>query len=118
MTFYDSTGRAVAYTEDNENIYLYSGDPVGYLYGNLVYSYKGTQLGRFENGWIRDKRGDCAFFTEAARGDGPTKPVKQVKPVKGLKKLMPIKGIRHVPFLKTVDSLSWSSLSDERFFLQ
>ena len=118
MTFYDSTGRAVAYTEDNENIYLYSGTPVAYLYGNLVYNYKGTQLGIFENGWIRDKRGNCAFFTDVARGSGPIKPIKQVKPVKGLKQLRPIKGIRHIPVVKAIASLSWSSLSDERFFLQ
>lgn len=118
MTFYDSTGRAVAYTEDNENIYLYSGVPVAYLYGKLVYSYQGTQLGRFENGWIRDKKGRCAFFTENAWGSGPVKPVKHVKPVKGLKQLRPLKGIRHLPSVKPVDILSWSNLSGERFFMQ
>ena len=36
MTFYDSTGRAVAYTEDNENIFLFNGVRVAYKYGNLV----------------------------------------------------------------------------------
>ena len=118
MTFYDSTGRAVAYTEDNENIYLYSGVPVAYLYGDLVYSYKGTQLGRFENGWIRDKSGYCVFFTEDARGNGPAKPMKQVKPVKNLKQLRPIKSLRHLPSVKVVDILSWSNISGERFFMQ
>ena len=118
MTFYDENGRAVAYTEDNENIYLYSGVPVAYLYRNLVYSFRGTQLGRFENGWIRDKKGNCAFFTENARGSGPAKPVKHIKPVKGLKQMMPIRGIRHAPAIKAVDSLSWSALSGERFFMQ
>ena len=118
MTFYDATGRAVAYTEDNENIYLYNGVPVAYLYGNLVYSFRGIQLGRFENGWVRDKMGYCVFFTENARGSGQVKPVKHVKPVKGLKQLRPIKGIRHVPSVKAVDSLGWSALSGERFFMQ
>lgn len=118
MTFYDSTGRAVAYTEDNENIYLYSGVPVAYLYGNLVYSFRGSQLGRFENGWIRDKGGYCVFFTENARGSGPVKPVKQVRPVKGIKKLKPIKGIRHAPSVKVADRFSWSNISGERFFMQ
>ena len=118
MTFYDSTGRAVAYTEDNENIFLYNGVPVAYLYGNLVYSYKGTQLGRFKNGWIRDKSGCCAFFTDNARGNGPIKPVKHVRPVKGLKQLKPPRGLRHIPAVKAVDSLSWSTISGERFFMQ
>ena len=60
MVFYNSTGRAVAYTDDNENIFLFNGIPVAYFYGNLVYSYRGVQLGRFENGWIRDKKGCCS----------------------------------------------------------
>ena len=118
MTFYDSTGRAVAYTDDNENIYLYNGVPVAYLYYNLVYSYRGIQLGRFENGWVRDKRGACAFFTENARGNGPIKPIKHVRPVKCMKQLKPIKRIRHIPIVKTIDLFSWSNISDERFFLQ
>ena len=118
MTFYDSAGRAIAYTEDNENIYLYSGVPVAYLYGNLVYNYRGMQLGRFENGWIRDKKGYCAFFTENAWGIGPVKPVKRVSPVKGLKQIRPLKGIRHLPSLKPVDKLSGSDISGERFFMQ
>lgn len=118
MTFYDSTGRAVAYTEDNENIYLFSGTPVAYLFGNYVYNYKGIQLGRFENGWVRDKYGRCVFFTDNARGNGPVKPIKQIKPIKYLKKIRPIKSIRHVPYVKAVDNSSWSDLSGERFFMQ
>lgn len=118
MTFYDSTGRAVAYTDDNENIFLYSGVPVAYIYKNLVYNFMGSQLGRFENGWVRDKGGYCVFFTENAQGSGPAKPVKQVRPVKGLKQLMPLRGIRHVPSVKAVDNLSWSTISGERFFMQ
>lgn len=118
MTFYDKTGRAVAYTDDNENIYLFSGQPVAYLYGKLVYKFNGVQLGRFENGWMRDKKGLCAFFTENANYNGPIKPVKQLKPVKNLKYLKPLKGLRHLPVLKALDSLSWSPLSDERFFMQ
>ena len=118
MTFYDSTGRAVAYSEDNENIYLYSGVPVAYLYGHIVYSFKGTQLGRFENGWIRDKRGYCVFFTENTHGSGPIKPVKRIRPVKGIKRIKPMKGIRRVPSVKAIDRLAWSNVSGERFFMQ
>ena len=118
MTFYDLTGRAVAYTEDNENIYLYSGVPVAYLYANLVYSYTGIQLGRFENGWIRDRSGYCAFFTENALGNGMVKPIKHVKPVKRAKRIKPIKSIRHTPVAKTVDHSSWSDMSGEIFFMQ
>ena len=116
MTFYDSSGKAIAYSEDNENIYLYSGEPVAYLYNDIVYSYNGKQLGRFENGWIRDKTGRCVFFTENAQGSGPLKPMKQIKPLKGLKKLRPIKSLREIPSLKPLNSFSWSDLSGDQFF--
>lgn len=116
MTFYDSTGRAVAYTDDNENIYLFSGVPVAYLFGSLVYSYKGQQLGRFENGWVRDIRGLCVFFTENTNGLGPIKPIKRVKPIKMIKKLCPIKRIRQIPKIKAIEKISWSNLSGEQFF--
>lgn len=118
MTFYDSNGRAVAYTEDNENIYLYNGSPVAYLYGDLVYSFNGRQLGRFENGWIRDKRGGCVFFTENAHGAGPVKPVKHIAPVKSVKHVAPVKSVKHVPSVKAADRSSWSNISGESFFMQ
>ncbi|SFO21630.1 hypothetical protein SAMN04487831_11251 [Pseudobutyrivibrio sp. UC1225] len=118
MTFYDCTGRAVAYTDDNEGIYLYSGTPVAYLYDSIVYSYRGTQLGRFERGWVRDKNGYCVFFTDNTRGSGPAKPIKKIKPAKGVKQIKPVKCVRHVPYAKAIDSLNWSPLSGERFFMQ
>lgn len=118
MTLYDSTGRAVAYIEDNGGIYLYSGEPVAYLHDDLVYSYDGTHLGRFEDGWVRDTRGYCVFFTEDASDNGPVKPVRHVKPIKSLKQLRPLKSIRHIPSLKPIDSLAWSNDSGESFFMQ
>lgn len=118
MTFYDITGRAVAYTDDNENIYLFNGMPVGYIYDVYVYSYRGIQLGRFEHGWVRDKSGYCVFFTDNTLGSGPIKPIKKIKPVKSVKQIRPIKGIRHIPCIKAIDRLSWSNLSGESFFMQ
>lgn len=32
MTFYSREGAPIAYTEDNETIYLFTGEPVAYLY--------------------------------------------------------------------------------------
>lgn len=116
MTFYDSNGIAVAYSEDNENIYLYNGKPVAYLFNGLVYRFNGTQLGRFENGWVRDKMGYCVFFTENAKGNGPIKPAKHIKPIKEAKQIKPIKRIRHVPAIKVANNLTWSSFSGLSFF--
>ncbi|MBE5863008.1 MAG: hypothetical protein E7295_09185 [Lachnospiraceae bacterium] len=116
MTFYDNSGRAVAYSDDGETIYLFNGAPVAYFYGDKVYDFRGQHLGFFSNGWIRNIRGFCVFFTENAIG-GPIKPVKHIKPVKSVKHVKPVKCVRHVPFVKPVDQNSWSSVSGERFFI-
>ena len=116
MIFYDSHGKPIAYTDDDEHIFLFSGKPVAYLYDELVYSFKGKQLGRFEKGWVRDLRGHCVFFTEDAEGSGPAKPAKHAKPAKSAKHAMPAKGARHAAHAKAADSVSWSNLSGAQFF--
>lgn len=116
MTFYDSHGKAVAYTEDEEHIYLFSGLPVAYLYNELIYSFKGKQLGRFEYGWVRDLKGRCVFFTDDAEGCGPAKPAKHAKPAKGAKHALPVKYARHSPYAKAASCVSWSGLSGKQFF--
>lgn len=115
IDFYDSSGSPVAYCEDREHIFLFSGEPVAFLDNNAVYSFSGEHLGWFEDGWIRDKSGHCVFFTSDATG-GPVKPAKHVKPVKGVKHVKPVKGVKHVKSVKAVKSLSWSPLSGEQFF--
>ncbi|MCR5767283.1 MAG: hypothetical protein K6G45_02190 [Lachnospiraceae bacterium] len=116
MTLYDSSGRAVAYCDDGDTIYLFNGIPVAYFFGSRVYGFRGQHLGNISDGWIRDNRGLCVFFTENATG-GPLKPIKRLKPIKNVKHVKPVKAVRHVPFLKPADKISWSNLSGERFFL-
>lgn len=118
MTFYDSYGNAVAYTEDDGSIYLFSGAPVAYLYENKVYGYNGHHLGWFDNGWVRDKRGHCVFFTENATGSGPVKPIKRITPIKHLKRVKPVKNGKHVASVRPVKTMSWSILSGKQFFEQ
>ncbi len=115
MTLYDYTGRAVAYSDDGETIYLFSGMPVAYFYGELVYGFGGQQLGTIQHGWIRDNEGFCVFFTENAVG-GPVKPIKQTEPIKCVKQINPIKSIRHIPLVRAVDQSGWSNLHGESFF--
>jgi hypothetical protein len=115
ITFYDGQGSPIAYTEDGEHIYLFSGEPVGYLTEGSVYSYGGGHLGRFENGWVRDNAGAAVFFTDSASG-GPMRPLAQLKPLKSLKGLRPLKGLKAMRPLKAADSLSWSALSGGKFF--
>lgn len=117
MTFYNCFGAATAYIEENDlTIYLFSGEPVAYIYNDTVYGFNGVHLGWIENGWIRDLSGCCVFFSETASGSGPVKPVKQVCPIKSVKQIMPIKSIRQIRHVKAVNQLSWSQLSGVSFF--
>ena len=119
MTFYDLNGKPIAYLYgDGKHIYLFNGKPVAYLQNNTIYGFNGHHIGWFDKGWIRDLNGNCAFFTEDARGSGPVKPVKHVTPVKGVTRVQPVKGVQHVQRVRSVDTLSWSSLSGEQFFNQ
>ena len=118
MTFYDSYGTPVAYTEDDESIYLFKENPVAYFYENKVYGYNGHHFGWYENGWVRDKNGRCVFFTENATGSGPIKPVKKITPIKNVKRVRPVKNVKHVANVRPVNALSWSPLSGKQFFEQ
>ncbi len=117
MTFYDRSGKPVAYTEDDVHIFLYSGYAVGYLYNGSVYSYSGRHLGTLRTGWIRDHAGDCVFFTDEAMSSGPLLPAKLVKPSKLLKKPKPAKGRREAPPPRAEDSAEWSQHASETFFI-
>lgn len=118
MILYDRSGMPTAYTEDLDNIFLFSGQPVAYLFKNMIYGFNGKHLGWFENGWIRDLRGACVFFSEYAHGIGPTKPIKRNLPIKRVKLIKPIRTVRHVPRLPAIMSLLWSPLSGKEFFSQ
>ncbi|HEX7061542.1 MAG TPA: hypothetical protein VF200_06195 [Woeseiaceae bacterium] len=115
IDFYDKSGAPIAYCEDGEHIYLFSGEPVAFMHGDAVYSFSGKHIGWFEDGWVRDTSGRCVFFTDDATG-GPVKPVKHVKPVKGVKHVRPVKGVKAVRSVRAVRSLSWSPLSGAHFF--
>lgn len=117
MEFYNYEGKPIAYCEDKENIYLFSGQPVAYFYNDLVYGYNGIQFGWYENGWIRDLQGKCVFCTKDASG-GMLKPVCRVVPVKGVKRVAPVKAVRRVARVKAVSKLVWSNLSNENYSKQ
>lgn len=118
MTFYNKSGKPIAYTEDHETLYLFTGEPVAYIHDNAIYGYNGKQFGWLENGWIRDLHGSCAFFNEETTGSGPVRPIKNISPIKHIKKIKPIKSVRNVKRVKAVNALSWSTLSCKEFFYQ
>lgn len=85
VSLYDVSGRAVAYValDRDATIYLWTGEPVAYLYQASVYGFNGQHLGWFEDGIIWDHSGRQAGFTAS------TLPVvRQAEPVKFAKYAM------------------------------
>lgn len=69
LTFYDASGEAVAYLDDDgESIYLYYGTAAGFLSQDSLYVYSGRHLGWLIDGWVRDPAGDDVYFTNDASG--------------------------------------------------
>jgi hypothetical protein len=115
LTFYDRSGASVAYTDDGEHIFHFTGKPLAYIHGRSIYSYSGSHLGWFENGLIRDQLGNTVFFSRGSRG-GPMKPIRQIAPIKGVRRIKPIKRVRQIAPIRPVKTLSWSALSATAFF--
>lgn len=115
VTFYDRSGIAIAYSDDDVHIYLISGQACCYLDGAAVFSYSGALMGWFENGWIRDKDGRCVVFSESATG-GPPRPTKQAMPEKRDKQLRPPDGKKDPKPLRPIHSNAWSDQPASAFF--
>jgi hypothetical protein len=115
IVFYNRTGRPVAYTENNTDIYLYSGDLVAYLDGDSVYACSGKHLGWFVDGWILDHGGNHVFFSDIATG-GPARPPRQALPRKALRRSRPVKGPREAKPPYPGRNPGWSHYASEEFF--
>lgn len=113
--FYDAGGHPIAYTEDIQTIYLFTGEPVAYFDEESVYTFSGRHLGRFSDGWLRDNYGDCVFFTDEAHGN-PTHPAKQNPPTKELKHVIPVRQPKERRALTPIKAATWSRLSGRQFF--
>ena len=115
VTFYDSSGVPVAYSQDDKHIFLFSGEAVAYIYKDSLYSFFGVHLGWYLDGWVRDHDGSCVFFTEDSKG-GPMKPMKKMKPMKDTKQMKPMKGMKQMKPTSSSKKSSWSPLSGNNFF--
>jgi len=115
MTFYNRNGNPLCYCDDNEHIYTFNGEPIGYIYKNSLYNYVGNHIGWFENGWIIDPSGHYLFYCEDASG-GPMKPMKKMKPMKSMKKMKPMKSMKEMKKMKPMKSTKWSNLDLNEFF--
>ncbi|MBR1219952.1 hypothetical protein JQ557_18235 [Bradyrhizobium sp. U87765 SZCCT0131] len=108
--FYDKTGQAIAYLQDDSHIFDWDGTPTAYIRDNAVYSYPGAVIGWLRNGWIWDLNGRAVLFIPQATG-GPLKPLRKLKPLKALRKLKPLKGLRQLKPLRPLMKTIWSDRS-------
>lgn len=112
----DKDGYFVAYIDTNRDssIFLWSGEPVAYLFDSgrdvLVYSFSGEHLGWYDSGILRDLGGDAV----GARVGILTVPAR-VRPVKGVQRIMPIQHVRRVARVQPVFSNYYSRQSLEGF---
>ncbi len=115
ITLFDHDGNPVAYIvpDDENTIYLWSGEPVAYLDGEDVYGFNGRHLGWFEEGIIWDHEGNRVGFIEGtlpvfAKLE-PFKAFKQFKPFKAFKEFAPFKPFKSTRVSKSPLSvfLSW-----------
>ncbi len=117
QTFYDRQGSPTAYSDDDVNIYLYSGRAAAYIEGGSIYAFRGKHLGTLRRGWVRDNDGHCVFFTEnAIRAGAPPRPTMRAEPTKNEKKPAPLKGLKQGKPATRARRSTWSQLSGADFF--
>lgn len=111
----DYRGSAIAHIE-NDVVFLISGKPVAFLQREYVYAYSGVQIGTYEDGRMRDIQGSCVFYSEQASGFGPLPPIHQIPPIPAVTAIPPIPSIPQVPCIKAIPTMSWSTLSGQKYF--
>ncbi|MCW5820929.1 MAG: hypothetical protein KIT12_13585 [Trueperaceae bacterium] len=110
----DRDGYYVAYIDTNEDstIYLWSGEPVAYLYerglDTLVYTFSGEHLGWYKDGILRDREGNAV-----GADDGVLITPTRIEPLKGFKRLKPARRVKSVAGLKPIFSNYYSRQSLE-----
>jgi hypothetical protein len=115
ITFYDNSGRAVAYSEDGEHVFTFSGHAVAFIKGASIYDYSGRHLGWFKKGWVRENAGRYVYFTEKAKG-GPPRPTMERPPSKVTKQTPPAKNpLRFEPKMPEIPA-AWSAANADQFF--
>ena len=114
---FDRQGSPMAYSDDKQNIYFYSGRAAGYIEDGAIYAFSGKYLGSFDKGWVRDNDGHCVFFTQSAVVvGGPPKPVMRARPAKNDKKPSPARGLKKERPYAPAPRRTWSQLSGPHFF--
>lgn len=118
LSYYDSSGQATAYADDDATIYLWGGTPAAYLAHSTlsdsfdIYGFNGKHLGWFEKGVVYDHDGRAVGAVRSAFTT-----ITELEPLKGLKELKPIQAIKDILPVKPVFSTKWSRTPLKAFLL-
>ncbi|MFA7330412.1 MAG: 4-fold beta flower protein [Candidatus Delongbacteria bacterium] len=117
-TLFAADGAAVAYIADDQTIYLWSGDAVGYIEagysGDLnVYSSGGQHLGWYGAGVLRDHEG-----RRLAACAGALSPLTGSEPAKAAKKPLERQKFKSTPPIKPLFTNDWAKQRLDEVFKQ
>jgi hypothetical protein len=108
LIFFDKTGKAVLFTNTKNDIFSFNGIPIGYIHNHSVYSYFGSHIAWFFDGWILNHNGEAMFFTKDAVG-GPGRPAQQAILNKLTPQTTPNKRARATPPSRSPKRNTWAS---------
>lgn len=109
----DVVNQPIAYCEDGVHVYLYSGEPVAYVFEDGLYGYHGKLLGWLGLGSVLDRSGLRACTTV------PSTSLTGMPPWKGMKGMLPMQAGREWKPARPVATINgWSPLVGRAFFLQ
>jgi hypothetical protein len=107
ISLFDSSGTPIAYlaTDDEMTIYLWSGTPVAYLDDENIYGFNGNHLGWLKDGIMYDHKGDVVGATKnnfsTAVKTEPFKGFKKFKPFRAFQKFAPFEPFHHSTWSRT-----------------
>ena len=100
---FDKNGRTVGWLKEAV-VHTRDAQPVAFVNDGAVFSYRRAYLGRFDNGFFRDRTGAAVAFTKGAHG-GPMLPMTEYPPYPPYPPYRPYPPIPPIPPFPT---LTWS----------
>ena len=64
MILFDKKGKAIAYSFDEKDIHLISGEKVASISDDIIFSNSGEKIGIISNEWVVDNNGDIVFYID------------------------------------------------------
>lgn len=99
ITLFDANGEPKAYIENKENqdIFLWDGRAVSYIYEDKVYGWNGEHIGWFEEGVMTNLHGNpVAYIKEKSPMMPKMEPMKSMKKKKNMKSMRKMARMKHM----------------------